>query len=175
MIVVPDRWSCIAQWERFKDSRVMVSRPKIQYDTVWSSHVVFAARATFTDQPIKMWHQRDMALKHKTSYLKLLCLPFCRFHFFSAHIKIQLLKHDLSASLCYVHIVQYTVHTRVVAKFIRFMLHSVTCNDLISLKQSSASSFPLFSVDSHRWLAFSFHKTVIVKEFLSINANVLLL
>ncbi len=85
-----------------------------------------------------MWNQDDMVLKHKTAYLKLLSLPL------SPLPKIQLLKCDISCSLCLLlaHVGDVlffyrNVHrTGVIIKFIRSMSHRVTCSDLIGLLKS---------------------------------------
>ncbi len=42
VIVAPNRWSCVVQWERVKHGLFFFLRPKIAYDTAWSSHSVFA-------------------------------------------------------------------------------------------------------------------------------------
>ncbi len=70
--VATNPWSCVLQWERFK-----VLWPKIAYDTAWSPHSVFAGtiHVYWPTNKNPTWNQCDMALKHNTAYLKLLCLP----------------------------------------------------------------------------------------------------
>ncbi len=60
-----------------------------RYDTAWSSHRVFAAtiHIYWRTNENAIWNQRDMALKHKTTYLKLLSLPLSPLPLFSANIK----------------------------------------------------------------------------------------
>ncbi len=83
--------------DRFKDGRChsIVTKDSLRKfsdsvrNTAWSSHSVFAATSHVNWPANKnaMWSQHDMALKHKIAYFKLLSLPLCCFHFFSADIK----------------------------------------------------------------------------------------
>ncbi len=121
--------------------------------------VCLLLRSTFTDQLIKMQHEINSTWRKNIKLLTSSSYPFlfrC-FHFLSAHIKIQLLKCELSWSFslplahaddvllfysnvhCIVRVNRFhhrTVYTHVVAKFIRSMSHSVTCSDLIGLLKS---------------------------------------
>ncbi len=68
--VALNRWSCVVQWEREvqRQAVVTVLRPKIAYDTVWTSHSVFAAttHVYWPTNKNRALNQRDMVLKHKT-------------------------------------------------------------------------------------------------------------
>ncbi len=86
LIVAPNWWSCVVQWERFKDGRChgLATKDTIQHD---HHTVCLLLWHTFTDQPIKMWHgiNATWPLKHKTAYLKLLCLLLSRASTFFRH------------------------------------------------------------------------------------------
>ncbi len=132
--------------------------PKIAYNTVWSLQSVFAGtiHVYWPTNKNATWNQCDMALKHKTAYLKLLSLPLSPLPLFSAHIKNTNAKvwfimfFLFTTSACWWHFffcsnmrrsvrvkgVLIVQSTHVVAKFIRSMSHSVTCNDLIGLLKS---------------------------------------
>ncbi len=109
------------------------------------------------------WNQHNMALKHKTAYLKLLCLPLSSLpHIKNTTAKVWFIMSLLfSTSSCWWRFILYnnlhhsirvnrcphrTVYTHVVAKFIRSMSHSVTCSDLIGLLKS-CSVFWAFDVE----------------------------
>ncbi len=147
-----------------KKAVVIVLWPKIPYDNFLTvleiqhvHHTVcLLLRPRFTDQPIKM-RQRDMVLKHKTAYLKLLSLPLLLLPlFFSMHKTSNcqsVIHHAFCLPLAHADEVLFfysnvhrsvrlnrcphlTVYMHVVPKFIRSMSHSVTCNDLIGLLKS---------------------------------------
>ncbi len=159
VILAPNQLSCVVQWERFKDGRC---HDLVTKDSAWSSHSVFAGTINvyWPTNTNVTWNQ----IKHKTAYLlgKLLCLSLSPLPIFSAQIKTTTGKvwsimlfclplayaDDIlfySNMRCIVRVnrcLHCTVYTHVVAMFIRAMLHSVTCNDLIGLLKSwSVSGF----------------------------------
>ncbi len=78
-----------------------VTKDSLQYSkSISLNRCGLLVRSTFTDQLIKMQHEIMWhGIKHKTADLKLLSLPLLPLPLFtSTHIKLQLLKCDLSAS-----------------------------------------------------------------------------
>ncbi len=156
-----------------KTAVVTILWPKIAYDTEWSLHSVFVGMIHIywpTNKNVT-WNQ----IKHKTAYLKLLCLSLSPLLLFSAHIKtttgkvwsIMLfclplaytddvllfcsnMRRIVRVNRCH----HCTVYTHVIAMFIRAMLHSVTCNDLIGLlKSCSVSGFRCVKLSLWRAIA----------------------
>ncbi len=72
LIVSPNQWCCVVQWERFKDGccHGLATKDSLRYSMIIAQCVCCYDPHLLTNQ-----YKYDKALKHTPAYLKLLSLP----------------------------------------------------------------------------------------------------